>query len=754
MCITPGRGTQPVALVQLSSSLKVLVNSLSLHKFSPSHSTYKVNSPKDYSKHLRVSRCGRGPLNSPSVNSLSLFLRCCCALALLGGLASNSTAQTTTATSPRVSSLSCGNSSVSGIVDDTCRVVLNAAAPTGGLSVSLSSSSTIITVPATVKVAAGSTYAEFTAKIWAVGTAQKVTLKATSAGKSATFDISLGAVVSTMSTSTTSIAFGDTQSDTAAKQFVTLKSVGTWPLDLDNITVSGAGFSVSGATFPSKLYPGQSVALAVQFAPLSVGSATGQLKIFTNSSAGMTITIGLAGLSTGPPSNADPQSTGVTYYLAPRSAGGSDSNSGLSASEPWLSPNHDINCGDVIEAAPSAAYDSAEFGSGKWGTVACPSKNNVAWLKCAEFDGCKISSTNQGIYVDHSFWGVQGWEVTVSDPGTGFCFGAAPEWSHPVQVHHIIFANNIANGCQEGGFSSFNVNATASFDYLTIVGNIAYNAAQGSAHCYSGIDIFQPMQSDSLTGTHIYIAGNFSYDNLDPYPCAGTLPTDGEGVILDTLDGSEGHFATTYAAQTVVENNILVGNGGRGFEVQNNMAGTQHAPIYSRHNTVVGNNKDPHQVDVLCGEMLLLDTSDTEIYSNIVASNATHGCGGYPVHAFAAYVADATDQVYGNFVYGLSNEPELAFGSGAFTYSTNNTIGGSPSFANEVVPGAPACSGTANVPACMATMIANFTPSNSVSLGMGYQAPNSTPIGDPLFPQWLCNVNLPAGLVTMGCSAQ
>jgi hypothetical protein len=386
--------------------------------------------------------------------------------------------------------------------------------------------------------------------------------------------------------------------------------------------------------------------------------------------------------------------------------------------------------------------------------VTCPNKNNVAWLQCATFDGCKIDSTNQGIYVDHSYWGVQGWEVTVSARGNGFCFGAAPEWSSPVEVHHIIFANNVANGCQEGGFSAFNVNKTASVDYLTIVGNIAYNAAQSSAHCYSGIDLFQPIQSDSAAGTHIYIAGNFSYGNFDPYPCAGTLPTDGEGIILDTLDGSEGGIATPFAAQTVVENNFLVGNGGRGFEVQNNLAGSQHSHIHSRHNTIVGNNRDTHEVDLFCGEVLLLDTSDTQIYSNLVVSNSTYGCGGYPVHAFAAYIADASDQVNDNFAYGLSSEPELASSSGAFTYSTTNTLGVSPSFASEATPAAPACTGTANVPSCMSTMISNFTPTASAAAGMGYQAPSSTPISDPLFPQWLCSVKFPAGLITMGCPVQ
>jgi hypothetical protein len=553
-----------------------------------------------------------------------------------------------------------------------------------------------------------------------------------------------------MGVSATSVAFGSVSLNSPATKTVTLTSSGTGPLNISGVSISGAGFTVSGGTFPAKLSPGASLTLTLQFDPTTAGAAVGQLTVSSNSSSGSSLVVGLTG--TGTAVSQAPNPAGVTYYLAPRSEGGSDSNTGLTTSDPWLSPNHDLNCGDIIEAATSSAYDPANFGSGKWGTVACPGKNNVAWLQCAKFDSCKISSTTQGIYVDQSYWGVQGWEVSITGGGDGFCFGAAPEWSNPIEIHHIIFANNVANGCYEGGFSSFNVNTTAGVDYLTIVGNIVYNATQGSAHCYSGIDIFQPIQSDSAAGTHIYVAGNFSYANFDPNPCAGTLPTDGEGIILDTFDGSEGGMSAPYAAQTVVEDNFLVGNGGRGFEIQNNLAGAQHAPIYTRYNTIWGNNTDQYTVDKLCGEVLLLDVANVQIYSNIVAANSANGCGGYPLHAFSAYIANASDQVYDNVAYSLNIEPEFSYDSGAFTYATTNILGASPSFADTTIPTAPTCSGTANVPVCMANMVSNFTPTNTSALAMGYQKPASPAVSDPLFPQWLCNVNLPAGLVTMGCS--
>jgi hypothetical protein len=56
------------------------------------------------------------------------------------------------------------------------------------------------------------------------------------------------------------------------------------------------------------------------------------------------------------------------------------------------------------------------------------------------------------------------------------------------------------------------------------------------------------------------------------------------------------------------------------------------------------------------------------------------------------------------------------------------------------------------VPDCMAPVIAGFTPTTAAAAGFSYQIPGSTPVEDALFPQWLCNVNLPSGLVTMGCA--
>src|SRR5579863_5529388 len=53
----------------------------------------------------------------------------------------------------------------------------------------------------------------------------------------------------------------------------------------------------------------------------------------------------------------------TTYHLAPASSGGSDSNSGTSTSSPWLTPNHNVNCGDTIVAQAGAYSPFGSFGA-------------------------------------------------------------------------------------------------------------------------------------------------------------------------------------------------------------------------------------------------------------------------------------------------------------------------------------------------------------------------------------------------------
>lgn len=435
-------------------------------------------------------------------------------------------------------------------------------------------------------------------------------------------------------------------------------------------------------------------------------------------------------------------SSSKTYYLSPT---GNDLNSGLTSSLPWLTPHHSVNCGDVIVAAPSNAYVNTNFGWNMWGTVTCPSGTNVAWLKCAIFDACKISATEgQGMWVTQSYWGIEGWEVTAAAADQyGTCFFVSP-YATKAEITHIIFASNVANGCSNYGFAS-NYVGSASADYVAFIGNIAYNTAQGGTACASGFSVLEPHASDSVPGTHIYLAGNFSWDNLDADPCDGTAPTDGEGIILDGLG------VHSYNQQVAVVNNLTFMNGGEGILV-GGIGGSTLAPVYVDHNTLYGNNSDPNQHGFDVGELELTKASHTEASYNLAVVPSARNAGATTsVYGLSVVTGDGTDDVDNNVSYGSGGHNSVIYSSGSFAYGPDNIFGMNPALANPVGPGAPNCGSYSSVPACMTAVIANFTPTTAAATSYGYQIPSATPTYDPLFPQWLCNVNLPSGLVTIGC---
>ena len=197
--------------------------------------------------------------------------------------------------------LTCTTNSMTGAGTDSCTVTLNAAAGAGGLTVSLGSSSSAVSVPAAVTVPAGATSASFTATVSAVTTAEAAQLTATAGTASESYTIQLGAAAPGIALSAGSLSFGSVTVNTdAAPQTVTVTSSGTAALILSAATVSGAGFSLGGPTYPVTLEPGQKTTLTVEFDPAATGAVSGAVTLTTNTSAG-TAAIGLTGTGTAAP---------------------------------------------------------------------------------------------------------------------------------------------------------------------------------------------------------------------------------------------------------------------------------------------------------------------------------------------------------------------------------------------------------------------------------------------------------------------
>jgi hypothetical protein len=106
------------------------------------------------------------------------------------------------------------------------------------------------------------------------------------------------AASSKLTLSATTLSFGSVSVNSSATQSLTLTSSGTSSVTVNSASISGAAFSIAGATLPATLNPGQSVTLQVQFKPAATGSATGNLTISSNSSAGSTAVVSLSGTGT------------------------------------------------------------------------------------------------------------------------------------------------------------------------------------------------------------------------------------------------------------------------------------------------------------------------------------------------------------------------------------------------------------------------------------------------------------------------
>jgi hypothetical protein len=198
-----------------------------------------------------------------------------------------------------LSSLTCTTSSYTAAGTDACTVTLGAAAGTGGLAVTLASNNASVTVPTSVTVPAGATTATFNATVAAVSSTQTATLTATASGVAKTFAIQLSGAPG-LTVSSTTLAFGNVNLNTPTNKSVTLTSSGTAPLTISAATLTGTGFSMTGATFPVTLNSGQAATLQVTFNPTVAGAATGSIAITSNAATNPNPAIALSGTGIAP----------------------------------------------------------------------------------------------------------------------------------------------------------------------------------------------------------------------------------------------------------------------------------------------------------------------------------------------------------------------------------------------------------------------------------------------------------------------
>jgi hypothetical protein len=98
---------------------------------------------------------------------------------------------------------------------------------------------------------------------------------------------------SLLSAGASSLNFGNTLVGSSAPQAVALTNTGTASVNVSQVAINGAGFTVSGFPGAATLAAGRSFTLTVSFAPATVGSTTGSLSVVssaTNSPAAISLT--------------------------------------------------------------------------------------------------------------------------------------------------------------------------------------------------------------------------------------------------------------------------------------------------------------------------------------------------------------------------------------------------------------------------------------------------------------------------------
>jgi len=437
----------------------------------------------------------------------------------------------------------------------------------------------------------------------------------------------------------------------------------------------------------------------------------------------------------------------------------------------WATPNHPVACGDVILAEPGT-YSGGQFGANNWGQVsACPSTTGgvdgkggiyFATVLCAgpDLESCKIDGGSaEAVRVDQSNWAVEGFRGTQTQMGGDGCFMATSEST--AQLHHIAFINDMAVHCSVEGFGSFSWHSTGGWvDQTAIVGAIAFDTSPslGTNICGSGISLIPGNGPDTSPGTHVFVAGAFSYRNINA-PSGAGCNTDGEGLIFDSWGND------SYKYQAAVEQSVFWGNGSAAFEAfpQGNHTTDDAANVIVTGITAYGNHQDPKQGGG--GELLLngvypaQGVSSYTFTDNIFeATNAVNGGTGTGkvLGATISCFDDCTKTISatGNFIWN-SHAPTTTSPGGANTdvYYAGMDQGAAWPFGSDTFgdPGladpsalptaAPTCTGYASTTACMNEgykVAASVKPSGAAA-GKGYAAPGACKV-DPYYPSWLKGV--------------
>jgi parallel beta-helix repeat protein len=300
-----------------------------------------------------------------------------------------------------------------------------------------------------------------------------------------------------------------------------------------------------------------------------------------------------------------PAYTCVTnYYVAPN---GSDSNNG-SSSAPWKTITHAIitlngaaQGGVCVNVAPGTYTESLYLyglaGSSDSSTGYLVFRSSTLHAATLQAPYANIFSYPNVQIQNSQYLIFDGFNVT----GYPYIYLAGTGGFWTQDSHHIKYLNNIVHDVGGSGIGAGNS------DYVTVQGNVVYDTSCCESDGTSAIDLYSATAFDSNSGFHNVISSNIVYNNLEG--ADGRSPhSEGHGIILDNF------LLGGYTAATLIENNLVYGNGGCGISTWY----TNNVTI--RNNTVFDNRRDP-LIPYTGGDITAENSSFITGVNNIAVSN-------------------------------------------------------------------------------------------------------------------------------------
>ncbi len=329
------------------------------------------------------------------------------------------------------------------------------------------------------------------------------------------------------------------------------------------------------------------------------------------------------------------------YYV--NGSTGSDSNTGTSQKAPYKDfwkANQVMKAGDTVHVAAGTyttnMYITASGSAGKPINILGDS-TNLPVIKLSS--GYPIQFAPGVAYVNVKYFNV----TTANESGI---------WAAQ-NNHHLVISYNVVHDCYGSGIGAWKS------DYMTINNNTVYNNAWKSPQEGSGIDLLQSINYDKSTVYHNYIQNNIVYNNANKVPKTGSkYTTDGNGIILDDFRHIQNtSIGPAYAGKTMIQNNLVFNNGGRGIHVYSS------DNVTIRNNTAWHNNWDTQNDDYHAGEIETYSAGNVQVYNNIMVSAGA----GYSQGAPAKHVAFSASLSSG---VAVTADYNLTYGSTAYYFDS------------------------------------------------------------------------------------